>query len=119
MRIALCNWRDLAHPEGGGAELYARLVDDRDIADRIHRTIADEFALTRAMFARITGSEDLLADNPMLARSVRRRFPYLLPLNIIQLELLRRHRAGDSRDAVARGIQLTMNGLATALRNSG
>lgn len=101
------------------AELYARLVDDRDIADRIHRTIADEFALTRAMFARITGSEDLLADNPMLARSVRRRFPYLLPLNIIQLELLRRHRAGDSRDAVARGIQLTMNGLATALRNSG
>jgi phosphoenolpyruvate carboxylase len=71
------------------------------------------------MFGVVTGSEDLLADNPALARSVRRRFPYLLPLNIIQLEMLRRHRAGDDREVVSRGIQLTMNGLATALRNSG
>lgn len=101
------------------AELYARLIDDREVADRIHGMIAEEFHLTREMFTKITGSDDLLADNPMLARSVRRRFPYLLPLNIIQLELLRRHRAGDERDVVSRGIQLTMNGLATALRNSG
>ncbi|RNE49198.1 phosphoenolpyruvate carboxylase [Corynebacterium alimapuense] len=99
--------------------LYARLMDDREIADRIHGVIVDEFELTKRMFAEVTGSGDLLADNPMLARSVRRRFPYLLPLNIIQLEMLRRHRAGDHRDAVSRGIQLTMNGLATALRNSG
>lgn len=101
------------------AELYARLVDDREVADRVHSIITEEFALTREMFNKISGSDELLADNPMLARSVRRRFPYLLPLNIIQLELLRRHRAGDSQDAVTRGIQLTMNGLATALRNSG
>ncbi|QGU04663.1 phosphoenolpyruvate carboxylase [Corynebacterium comes] len=101
------------------AELYARLVDDREIADRIHGVIASEFQLTREMFVSVTGSEDLLADNPALARSVRRRFPYLLPLNIIQLEMLRRHRAGDEREVVSRGIQLTMNGLATALRNSG
>ena len=101
------------------AELYARLIDDREIADRVHRVITDEFELTREMFSTVTGSAELLADNPALARSVRRRFPYLLPLNIIQLEMLRRHRAGDARPAVSRGIQLTMNGLATALRNSG
>lgn len=101
------------------AELYARLIDDRDVAKRIHGVITEEFDLTRAMFSEVTGSEELLADNPALARSVRRRFPYLLPLNIIQLEMLRRHRAGDARPAVSRGIQLTMNGLATALRNSG
>ncbi len=101
------------------AELYARLIDDREVADRVHGVIAEEFHLTREMFTKVTGSDNLLADNPMLARSVRRRFPYLLPLNIIQLEFLRRHRAGDERDVVSRGIQLTMNGLATALRNSG
>ena len=101
------------------AELYARLVDDRETARRIHGVISAEFELTREMFGEVTGSGDLLADNPSLARSVRRRFPYLLPLNIIQLELLRRHRAGDGRESVSRGIQLTMNGLATALRNSG
>lgn len=101
------------------AELYAQLVDDPETARRIHRLIAEEFELAREMFFRITGSEHLLSDNPMLARSVRTRFPYLLPLNVIQVELLRRHRAGDEQDAVSRGIQLTMNGLATALRNSG
>lgn len=101
------------------AELYAQLVDDSDTSQRIHRLIAEEFELSREMFFKITGSEHLLADNPMLARSVRTRFPYLLPLNVIQVELLRRYRAGDERDAVSRGIQLTMNGLATALRNSG
>lgn len=101
------------------AELYSRLVDDREIAERILGTISAEFELTREMFSIVTGSADLLADNPALARSVRRRFPYLLPLNIIQLEMLRRHRAGDEREVVSRGIQLTMNGLATALRNSG
>jgi phosphoenolpyruvate carboxylase len=101
------------------AELYARLIDDREVAERVHGVITEEFELTREMFSTVTGSAELLADNPALARSVRRRFPYLLPLNIIQLELLRRHRAGDARRAVSRGIQLTMNGLATALRNSG
>lgn len=101
------------------ASLYSELVDDSETSHRIYSVIADEFELTRGMFFRVTGSEHLLADNPMLARSVRSRFPYLLPLNVIQVELLRRYRAGDEREAVSRGIQLTMNGLSTALRNSG
>lgn len=71
------------------------------------------------MYLTIIEAESLLADNPALERSVRSRFPYLLPLNVIQLELLRRYRAGDAREVVSRGIQLTMNGLSTALRNSG
>ncbi|STC70504.1 phosphoenolpyruvate carboxylase [Corynebacterium pilosum] len=100
-------------------ERYSRLVSDKEVAERICRVIREEFELTLKMLSRITGSNDLLADNPALARSVRSRFPYLLPLNVIQLELLRRHRAGDHRTGVSRGIQLTMNGLATALRNSG
>jgi len=60
-----------------------------------------------------------LADNPALARSVFNRFPYLEPLNHLQVELLRRYRSGDDDDLVKRGILLTMSGLATALRNSG
>ncbi|WP_448850805.1 phosphoenolpyruvate carboxylase [Corynebacterium sp. 335C] len=101
------------------AAQYATLVADREVADRIQAHIREEFALTREMFLEVTGHEGLLGDNPLLARSVDMRFPYLMPLNVIQLEMLRRYRAGDRRDKVHRGIQLTMNGLATALRNSG
>jgi phosphoenolpyruvate carboxylase len=71
------------------------------------------------MYRAITGNDSLTADNPALERSVYNRFPYLEPLNHLQVELLRRYRAGDDSDHVRRGIQLTMNGLATALRNSG
>ena len=101
------------------AKLYADLVSDREVADRIFSRIREEYKLTLEMFLKVTGYSTLLEDNPLLARSVDMRFPYLMPLNAIQLEMLRRYRAGDSRDKVRRGIQLTMNGLATALRNSG
>ncbi len=101
------------------ARLYADLVSDREVADRIYDRIREEYELTLEMFMKVTGYSSLLEDNPLLARSVDMRFPYLMPLNAIQLEMLRRYRAGDARDKVRRGIQLTMNGLATALRNSG
>ena len=68
---------------------------------------------------RITGHDTLLADNPALARSIRNRFPYLDPLHHLQVSLLRRYRAGDTDELVQRGIHLTINGLATGLRNSG
>jgi phosphoenolpyruvate carboxylase len=67
----------------------------------------------------ITEQDDLLADNPALARSVFNRFPYLEPLNHLQVELLRRYRSGESDDRIQLGILLTMSGLASALRNSG
>ena len=101
------------------AGLYADLVADKEAAHRIYHNIREEFDLTTRMFFAITGVDSLLADNPGLARSVRRRYPYLLPLNVIQLELLRRYREGTDDPLVGHGIRLTMNGLATALRNSG
>ena len=59
------------------------------------------------------------ADNPALARSIRNRFPYLDPLNHLQVELLRRYRAGETDERTKRGIHLTINGIAAGLRNSG
>ncbi|WP_018023985.1 phosphoenolpyruvate carboxylase [Corynebacterium ulceribovis] len=101
------------------AKMYSELVDDSETAERIYSTIEAEYELTLEMFLKVTKYDSLLQDNPELQRSSAMRFPYLVPLNIIQLELLRRYRAGDDRPKVRRGIQLTMNGLATALRNSG
>jgi phosphoenolpyruvate carboxylase len=65
------------------------------------------------------GHRVLLEGNPLLARSIRNRFPYLDPLNHVQVELLRRHRASDCDERVLRGIQLTINGIAAGLRNTG
>ncbi len=61
----------------------------------------------------------LLESNPLLARSIRHRFPYLDPLNHMQVELLKRYRGGDAGEAVVTGIHLTINGIAAGLRNSG
>ena len=101
------------------AESYAELVDDTALRTTIFGMIRAEFDRTAEVHAAITGSDQLLADNPALAESIRNRFPYLEPLNQMQVELLRRRRAGDDSELVERGILLTMNGLATALRNSG
>ena len=109
----------LAKSDLGLAARYAELVDDEELRDRVFDKIVDEHRRTIAMHKLITGQENLLADNPALARSVFNRFPYLEPLNHLQVELLRRYRSGDDDELVQRGILLTMNGLASALRNSG
>ena len=71
-----------------------------------------------SLFA-ITGASTLLQDNPGFARSLSTRTPYIDPLNHLQVALLLRHRAGDNDVLVKRAIQLTINGIATGLRNSG
>ncbi|WP_205877754.1 phosphoenolpyruvate carboxylase [Mycobacterium camsae] len=109
----------LAKSDLGLAARYAELVDDEALRSRVFDKIVDEHHRTIAMYKRITGEEDLLADNPALARSVFNRFPYLEPLNHLQVELLRRYRSGEDDELMQRGILLTMNGLASALRNSG
>jgi phosphoenolpyruvate carboxylase len=109
----------LAKSDLGLAARYAELVADEELRDRVFGKIVDEHRRTIAMHKLITGQDNLLADNPALARSVFNRFPYLEPLNHLQVELLRRYRSGDDDELVQRGILLTMNGLATALRNSG
>jgi phosphoenolpyruvate carboxylase len=67
----------------------------------------------------ISDQETLLDGNPLLARSIRNRFPYLDPLNHLQIELLKRHRAGDRDERIVEGIHLSINGIAAGLRNSG
>lgn len=109
----------LAKSDLGLAARYAELVADETLRRRVFDKIVDEHARTIAMHKLITGHDDLLDDNPALARSVFNRFPYLEPLNHLQVELLRRYRSGDHDELVQRGILLTMNGLASALRNSG
>ncbi|KAF0845129.1 phosphoenolpyruvate carboxylase [Nocardia caishijiensis] len=101
------------------AARYADLVDDKTLRDKIFGMIRDEHARTVRMYKAVTGHEELLSDNPSLAESIHNRFPYLEPLNQLQVDLLRRLRGGDDSELVKRGILLTMNGLATALRNSG
>lgn len=108
------------------AARYAELVPDRVLAESVLRTIATEHALTVSWVERITEAP-LLGDNPSLARSIRNRFPYLDPLHHLQVEMLRRLRGrevdgdggGPADELVARGIQLTLNGVAAGLRNSG
>lgn len=109
----------LAKSDLGLAARYSELVEDEALRRRVFDKIVDEHARTIRMHKLITGHDDLLADNPALARSVFNRFPYLEPLNHLQVELLRRYRSGDEDELVQRGILLTMSGLATALRNSG
>ncbi len=101
------------------AERYAHLVDDDEARRRVWDPIAAEHARTTAAHARVTGQAEPLADSPELARSIRNRLPYLDPLNHLQVSLLRRWRSGDRERSVQAGIQVTLNGLATGLRNSG
>ncbi|KJJ94899.1 phosphoenolpyruvate carboxylase [Burkholderiaceae bacterium 26] len=104
------------------ASRYAQLCDDRKLRNAVFSRISAEFTLTEQTLAAITGRSERLADNPLLARSIKNRFPYLDPLNHLQVELLKRFRSGKagSDDArVRRGIHLSINGIAAGLRNSG
>jgi phosphoenolpyruvate carboxylase len=101
------------------ASRYAELVDDTELREAIFPRLRAEWEDTIEMLLAITGQQALLEQNPLLARSIKNRFPYLDPLNHIQIELLKRHRAGDTDDRVVQAIHLTINGIAAGLRNSG
>jgi phosphoenolpyruvate carboxylase len=98
---------------------YATLVTDERLRKTVFDRIAAEHERAVHWHGVITGSTNLLADNPSLARSIANRFAYLDPLHILQVSLLKRFRSGDTEERVTRGIQLTLNGIATGLRNSG
>lgn len=109
------------------ARRYLELVEDKRLGKKIFGAIEAEFARTEAALALITGENDRLAANPALARSIEHRFPYIDPLNHLQVELMRRYRAipaekraEDPRlERVQRGIHLSINGIAAGLRNTG
>ena len=98
---------------------YAELVPDERLRAEVFGRISAEWQRARRWLAAITGREELLADNPTLARSIRNRFPYLDPLNHLQVELLRRYRASGADERLLRAIHLTINGVSAGLRNSG
>ncbi len=101
------------------ASRYAELVEDSNLRERIFGQIKAEWALTRRHLLAILEQDEFLADNPMLARSLQLRSPYMDPLNHLQVELLKRHRAGDTDERVVRGLHISINGVASGLRNSG
>ncbi|HWZ48437.1 MAG TPA: phosphoenolpyruvate carboxylase, partial [Herbaspirillum sp.] len=106
------------------ASRYADLVPDKKLRKTIFQRMLGEHERTIGYLNAITGSKDRLAGNPLLARSIKNRFAYLDPLNHLQVELLKRHRANAKagralEERVQRGIHLTINGIAAGLRNTG
>ncbi|WP_144111629.1 phosphoenolpyruvate carboxylase [Paraburkholderia sp. BCC1886] len=109
----------LAKTDLAVASRYAQLVSDKKLRKHVFERIVGEWERTSKVLSEITGKADRLAENPLLARSIKNRFPYLDPLNHLQVELLKRHRAGDTNARVRRGIHLSINGIAAGLRNTG
>jgi phosphoenolpyruvate carboxylase len=101
------------------ASRYAELVEDTKLREAIFPRLRAEWQSTIEMLLAITGQQALLDQNPLLVRSIKNRFPYLDPLNHVQIELLKRHRAGNTDERVVQAIHLTINGIAAGLRNSG
>jgi len=101
------------------ARRYAELLPEAALRQRIVERIEAEWQRTQAALALITGHSERLADNPALARSIEQRFPYIDPLHHLQVELIARHRSGNTAEKVKRGIHLTINGIAAGLRNTG
>jgi phosphoenolpyruvate carboxylase len=101
------------------ASRYAELVPDTELRENIFGRIRREWHLSIETLLDIMGQDRLLQGNPLLERSIRNRFPYLDPLNHVQVELLKEHRAQNPDEQVLRGIQITINGISAGLRNSG
>jgi len=109
----------LAKADFGIAARYVGLAADRRRGAAIFATIRNEWKLTVKHWQAISGQRSWLEANPQLARMIRNRLPYLDPLNHLQVELLKRHRAGVSDERTRRAIHLTINGISAGLRNTG
>ena len=105
------------------AARYVELVEDKRLGKRIFGAIKAEWQRTHDTLSLITGEPGRLQSNPALARSIEHRFPYLDPLNHLQVELMRRYRnrkEGDpANERLQRGIHISINGVAAGLRNTG
>jgi phosphoenolpyruvate carboxylase len=107
------------------AARYVDLVEDKKLGKRIFAAVKAEFEATETAVTLITGDKERLASNPALARSIAHRFPYIEPLNHLQVELMRRYRSLSNSDRaeklerLQRGIHLSINGIAAGLRNTG
>ena len=113
----------LSKADFGIARLYSALVPDEALRDRVFTRLEREFDLTRHMILEVTGQAELLETNPVLLQSIRLRNPYVDPMSLLQVELLRRKRALAEDDpalpALNRAITATINGISAGLRNTG
>jgi phosphoenolpyruvate carboxylase len=96
-----------------------RLVEDVSLRETIFARLHRELETSIAALLEILEQTTLLERNPQLASTIRNRFPYIDPLNHVQVELIKRYRAGETDQRVVDGIHLTINGIAAGLRNSG
>ena len=101
------------------ASRYAELVADAKLRKKIFSAIDAEWRKTAQALSLITGDKQRLAGNAALQRSIRHRFPYIDPLHHLQVELVRRYRAGQTDQRVQTGIHISINGIAAGLRNTG
>jgi phosphoenolpyruvate carboxylase len=101
------------------ARLYADLVEDQVVRQRVFAIIRDEFERTRRQLLRITQQSHLLEANPVLARSIKLRNPYVDPMSLIQVALLGRKRAGEDSEELNYALAATINGISAGLRNTG
>ena len=109
----------LAKSDMAIAANYAALVEDKALGETVFAQIREGWDDAHDGLLSITRQTRLLEKNPSLDQSIRLRLPYIEPLNLLQVELLKRHRAGEADERIAEGIQLSINAIATALRNSG
>jgi phosphoenolpyruvate carboxylase len=114
----------LVKADMGIARLYASLVTDETVRQTIYNQIESAFHQTSDWILRVTGQREILENEPILQRSVQRRNPYVDPLNTIQVNLLRRRRAlpdpnGPEGQQILQAIFLTINGIASGLKNTG
>jgi phosphoenolpyruvate carboxylase len=101
------------------AKLYASLVRDEALRDRVWRIITEEFERTRQILLVVKQQEKLLEKNPVLSRSIRLRNPYVDPMSLIQVDLLRRKQSGDQSEELNYALAATINGIAAGLHNTG
>jgi len=101
------------------AHLYASLVRDAELRERVWKIVAEEFERTRRMLLMVKQQERLLEKNPVLSRSIRLRNPYVDAMSLIQVELLRRKQMGDNSEDLNYALGATINGIAAGLHNTG
>ena len=101
------------------ARLYANLVTDAGIRERTFSMLQNEFERTRRVILAMSGQVELIQGNPVLSRSIRLRNPYVDPMSLVQVDLLRRKRAGAPEDSLNYALAATINGIAAGLHNTG
>jgi phosphoenolpyruvate carboxylase len=101
------------------ASLYADLVNNVALRQRVFGMFREEFVRTEKVILSITGQRELLENNPVLYRSIRLRNPYVDPISLVQVDLLQRKRAGERDNELEYAIGATINGIAAGLHNTG